>query len=367
MTFNKDLSAIGAIIFFIATCFAGCNDAPATEEQSLPSSKTNTSPAFTETAVKVHFLKKERFYYFVRSDGKVKSAQEQMIRNEIGGKLVMCKVRAGAFVSAGSLIAQFETTPILQKLERAELNRFNSEKEYASQLLGYENLLTSKSSAEADAIRKKLRISSGLSGAELDIKELNNELNKAFIRAPFSGILADIKVQQGEYIVPNQELMRIYNPRNLFLELKVLESDMAVLHIGIPAEITSVSNSLLKFGGSLDEMNPYVDADGLVLIRLRITNVKSDKIFPGMNCTAIIKVPMSETLAVPKEAIVMRNGKEVVFTVEDGKAKWNYVVTGRDNGTTIEIKEGLREGQKVITANNLQLAHDAPVKEATTQ
>src|SRR5690606_4084492 len=86
-------------------------------------------------------------------------------------------------------------------------------------------------------------------------------------------------------------------------------------------------------------------------------------LFPGMNCTAEIKILLTETLVVPKEALVIRNGKNVVFTLENGKARWNYVVAGRQNGEEVEILEGLSNGQKAITTNNLQLAHETPVNE----
>ena len=64
---------------------------------------------------------------------------------------------------------------------------------------------------------------------------------------------------------------------------------------------------------------------------------------------------------VAKEAIVMKSGKPVVFTEENGLAKWNYVSTGRENGKEIEILSGIKAGQNVIVSNNLQLAHDAPI------
>lgn len=106
----------------------------------------------------------------------------------------------------------------------------------------------------------------------------------------------------------------------------------------------------------------------MVLVKLKIASARSPRegkmLFPGMNCTATIKLPFEKTLVVPKESVVMRSGKAVVFTLEDGKAKWNYVTTGRDNGKEVEIKEGLQPNQKVITTNNLQLAHDALVKES---
>jgi hypothetical protein len=73
-------------------------------------------------------------------------------------------------------------------------------------------------------------------------------------------------------------------------------------------------------------------------------------------------IPYNKNIIVPKEAVVIRSGKHVVFTAERGLAKWNYVTVGRENGKEIEIIEGLKENQAVIITNNLQLAHDAPVK-----
>jgi multidrug efflux pump subunit AcrA (membrane-fusion protein) len=72
-------------------------------------------------------------------------------------------------------------------------------------------------------------------------------------------------------------------------------------------------------------------------------------------------VPAAERIVLPKEAVVIRVGRAVVFTAEDGRAKWNFITTGRDNGKEVEILDGLTEGKEVIITNNLQLAHDAPV------
>jgi secreted trypsin-like serine protease len=104
----------------------------------------------------------------------------------------------------------------------------------------------------------------------------------------------------------------------------------------------------------------------MITIKLLITNVQSAPLFPGMNCTATIKVPVHRALIIPKDALVMRSGKPVVFTMEDGKAKWNYVSIGKDNGKEVEITAGLNNKKRVITTANLQLADDAPVVEDNT-
>ena len=66
---------------------------------------------------------------------------------------------------------------------------------------------------------------------------------------------------------------------------------------------------------------------------------------------------------VPKTAVVLRTGKQVVFTVVDGKAVWNYVQTGLENATEYTVTgETLKEGDPVIVTGNINLAHESPVK-----
>lgn len=83
-----------------------------------------------------------------------------------------------------------------------------------------------------------------------------------------------------------------------------------------------------------------------------------------MNCSVTINLPSGNTLIVPREALVMRSDRPVVFTLVNDKAKWNYVTVGRTNGKDVEITGGLKAGEQVITSNNLQLAHDAPVSQS---
>jgi len=71
-------------------------------------------------------------------------------------------------------------------------------------------------------------------------------------------------------------------------------------------------------------------------------------------------------IVVPKTAIVLRSGKQVMFTVKDNIAMWNYVTTGLENLTEYTLTNweasGLQEGMRVITTGNVNLAHETPVK-----
>ena len=66
--------------------------------------------------------------------------------------------------------------------------------------------------------------------------------------------------------------------------------------------------------------------------------------------------------------MVLRTGKQVVFTVVDGKAVWNYVQTGLENATEYTItSETLKEGDQIIVSGNINLAHESPVKLITNE
>lgn len=347
---------IAGYVLFLVSC-----NANAKEEQEI-----NASVAVGElapTPVKTAIASYTNFQYLIQSNGKLKSLKEQTIVSEADGEVLACHAFDGSQVSKGSVIVQIETTKVKFRLDRANLNEFNANKEYESQLLSYENLLKDKGEEEGNAIKQKLRISSGLAGAQQDIKEASYDLSKSVITAPFTGRLADVTVQQGKYLHSGQTLFRIYDPASLLLETKILEADAPWVQTGMTAEVATISQPEVKFKASVYEINPYVDADGMISIKLLISNVQGVPLFPGMNCTATIKVPMHRAVVIPKSALIMRNDKPVVFTMENGKAKWNYVSIGKDNGKEVEVIAGLRNKEKVITTANLQLADDAPVVE----
>ena len=151
----------------------------------------------------------------------------------------------------------------------------------------------------------------------------------------------------------------IYSQNQLMIEAKVLETDYSNLKKGLFADIFPLAVKDKTFTASLVEINPIVDENGMVQVKLKLN--ETNGLLPGMNAQCIIRVPITESVLVPKDAVVIKSGRPVVFTYEDGLAKWNYVETGKENGTDIQITSGLESGQQVILTNNLQLAHDAKV------
>ena len=102
----------------------------------------------------------------------------------------------------------------------------------------------------------------------------------------------------------------------------------------------------------------------MVQVTLKLS--KGGSLLPGMNARAVLRAPQSNSLVVPKEAVVYRSGRPVVFTIDKNEAIWNYIEVGKDNGREIEVLDGLEADQTVIVSNNVQLGHQASV-EITTE
>ncbi|MFW6095625.1 MAG: efflux RND transporter periplasmic adaptor subunit, partial [Bacteroidota bacterium] len=86
------------------------------------------------------------------------------------------------------------------------------------------------------------------------------------------------------------------------------------------------------------------------------------RLMEGMNTKVLAKTELQNKLVIPKSAMVLRQNKEVVFTVQnDSIATWNYIETGEENSRYYTVEDGLKPGDTVITSGNINLAHESTI------
>jgi membrane fusion protein (multidrug efflux system) len=351
-------------LLYVAAIFCSCstherdND-NLTEERSINSLIT--------TPVTTYCVKKVSFITDIPLTGVVKSNLDQVLYSEKSEKSLKCFVINGQTVSKNQVLARFENLNSLYRLRRDSLTKYNAQKEYESLLVGYESLLKNTTAKQANAIRMKLKISTGLATVEQDITEALTELKNSTLVAPFAGVVSDLNFHTSEQVKAGQALCRIYNPYSLYLEADILESDLASLKLNTKVEILPISNSNI-YPGRVSEINPYVSENGTIKIKIQVATNSLKRLgkldlVPGMHCKGVVHVETPEALIVPKVAVVVKSNRSIIFTAKNGKAVWNEVTVGRDNGREVEIIKGLISGDKVITSNNLQLSSDAPISE----
>ncbi len=265
------------------------------------------------------------------------------------------EVKNGSYINKNELICNLDN--IVQKLayRKSGVEYKERELEYKNQLLGF-----IRDTIENSEIIENLKYTSGLAQAEISLSEANLKIEQTLIRANLSGLISGLEIKPGNKVVENDIVCNIYSPRKYTVIANVIESELDKLEIGQKAEVYPLASLETVYKAILSEIDPQVNEEGLTQIKLEITSTKG--LLPGMNARIIIKIPYENTLVIPKEALVVRSGKSVVFTEENGLAKWNYVETGSENDHEIAIKSGLQANEKVIITNNLQLEHDSPVE-----
>ncbi len=215
--------------------------------------------------------------------------------------------------------------------------------------------------------RELLEVRSGLAKARADAERLEIELERTVLRAPFAGVVGGLELDAGEHVQVGQTGCRLVDDVHLEAAIGVLESDLAVVAEGKSAllEIPALGD---RIPVAVDVIAPEVAADSRTCqVLLRLTS-EDQRIKPGMFVRAAIAGEiLPERILVPRQAIVTRDGRPVLFKVEDDRARWVYVQLGAQNEKLVEIARvdqggPLDPGTRVIVDNHLTMTHDAKVK-----
>ncbi len=140
----------------------------------------------------------------------------------------------------------------------------------------------------------------------------------------------------------------------------LLNRNTAFITKGMPVGIIPFINDSTVITGKITQINPQVDENGMVKVKAEFQN--NGRLIDGMNVKVVIKKPVPNRLVVPKEALVIRQGKDVIFVRQDSLAIWKYVTVEFENSTSLSIKEGLEPGDLVIISGNINLAHETIVE-----
>lgn len=211
-----------------------------------------------------------------------------------------------------------------------------------------------------DEVRKATE---GLSAAVASLKQAEFNLRKCKIRSPFNGIVAEILISKGEKVAAGAELCRVVNLNTLYLKGFALESELPHLKKGTKVRIRFDSYPDQYFYGELQAISPEIDQETkTITVYVKVDN-KDNLFLPGMHAEIDLEYKVFENvIKVPRNAVLIRQDRPLVFKVKDKIALWEYVQIGNQNDEEIEIKSGINEGDLVVIDGHLTLAHQSRVK-----
>jgi RND family efflux transporter MFP subunit len=340
-------------IFVVLVGFA-CRQQSETKELDPEKLRSELLPTEVRTATVAY----RPFPYVITTTGQLQATWDVPIVSTTAGVVKVVFFQNGSRVKKGQVLLELENERQQIQVERARLTVEERKVTFQDMLLGHQG---KKDSVTSVIVVENMRLASGLAAAELAYREALLDYESTRIKAVYDGLLTDWKVVPGTSIAGGQVVGRVFSPDRFLVVCQLLEQDALRLTNQSVAEL-QVAGITHVVNADRPEVNARVDSKtNLVEVSFRVQG--GPALLPGLSAKITIRVPGQRALVVPKEAVVFRSGKAVVFTVENGLAKWNYVKAGSENGKEVEITEGLREGMPVIITNNLQLAHDAPVRE----
>jgi len=309
--------------------------------------------------VKTIKLEPSTFYHELISNGKVWSSEKAVVPFMVNGIIKQINVINGQKVKAGDLLAVIDDFEYKIQLSQAEQSLEKAEINFKDDLLS--KYMTSDTTGLAPAKIKVSKIRSGLNDAVTALALAQYNFNNTRLYSPINGVIANLEARPDNPSQNYENLCTVIYNEVMDVEFPVIESEYGFITKGMPVGIIPFIKDSTTLTGKITQINPQVDENGMVKVRAEFRN--NGRLIDGMNVKIVIKKPVPDRLVIPKEALVIRQGKDVVFVRQDSLAIWKYVTVEFENSTSVSIKEGLEPGDLVIVSGNVNLAHETVVKE----
>ncbi|MEO8186477.1 MAG: efflux RND transporter periplasmic adaptor subunit [Burkholderiaceae bacterium] len=320
------------------------------------SSKSARAPGTTKggasapIAVEVFQVKPTTVQEDLQAVGSLQSNESVILRPEVPGRISAIGFKDGQVVRKGQLLIALDNA-----LNEAEVAQMRAEYDLAlSNLRRSEDLASRKfiSSSAQDTAASNAQV------AEAKLKLAQARLSKMRILAPFDGVVGIRGVSLGDYVKDGADLVNVEDVRILKVDFRLPERNLTQIKVGQVIGVVADALPGERFSGLIDAINPRIDANGRSLeIRARLENTDG-KLRPGMFVRVrVIVGERSNALLVPEEAIVPQGAEFYVFKVVDGQARRIPVKIGVRREALVEIVDGLKSGDQVVTAG-MRLSRD---------
>jgi len=352
--------AVGVIVAFVI--FRGGNRATTVELGTVAS-------AFPSQAITA-----------LNATGRVSASRKAAVSTKATGKLEYLGVQEGSVVKAGQVLARIENKDVVATQDQAQANvraaKANMEQGLAELRDAEANLRRTEglakknfiSGAQLDtAIARHDRALAGVAAqkgqigvAEANLRATNVGVEQTIIRAPFDGVILTKNANVGDIITPFSSaadskgaVVNIADMTTLEVEADVSENSLSKIIVDMPVEIQLDAFPDLRLLGRVSRIVPTVDrAKATVLVKIEFVE-KDNRVLPDMSAKvaflqrALTAEERKSVTAIQPAAIVKRDGKDVVFVVDEKNVAKMVPVTPTDKIGDLVRVSGVKPGDRV--------------------
>ena len=308
---------------------------------------------------------KDTLWISVTAKGRAEAIREAKLTARASGIVASVPVRENRAVGAGQLMVQIDTTEYALEVAARFAALQKARVDYQTRVIGDDQLDDPEVRARRDLLARAV---TGLDEAEVAHRKAVLELEKAAVRAPFGGRVADVMVVPGQFVREGDELLTIVDLDPIKVAVQVLGTEVVYLDEGRVATLDFTAFPDRPFQGVIETINPVIDPEtNTARVTVHIDNADG-RIKPGMYAEADLEAQQfPDRILVPRTAILETADRRThLFVLEDGRAKWRYVTPGLENERLVELIEGdedwVAPGEIVLVDGHYYLPHDAAVE-----
>lgn len=276
----------------------------------------------------------------------------------VPGRITGIASNLGDHVKAGQILASLDSIELgetqsayLQaesqfKLAQADFDR--AEKLYAEQIVPQKDYLRSR--AEQEKARASLRAATDkLRMMGVTPTRSESAVSVFPVSAPFAGTVIEKKAVLGELAQPDKPLFTVADLSSVWIEASLFEKDLGKVRVGAQAGVTVAAYPNEVFKGRLTYISSVMEKESRT-IKARVEVPNSDgRLKPDMFATAAIDTASAaKALTVPASAVLLMEGKKVVFVREKDGFEKRVVELGDNLGGRFVVKDGIEEGDTVV-------------------
>ncbi len=337
----------------------------------------------------------------VSANGQIDATRKVDLSANVMGQIVNLAIREGDVVKKGDFLLQIDQKQLAASAQGAEasMRALFADRDAARATLAeaqanfararknfQEKIIPAaefdRAQAALDSARANVSsIEQRIGQARANLAAARDTLSKTTMRAPMSGIITALPVEEGEVAVigtmnnAGTKLLTIADMSLVEAVMEVDETDIPLVKLGQQATVTIDAYPNKTFNGVVTEVGSSPMTSGGIPTSSEAVNFEvkiqlsdpPEGVRPGFSCSADITTgTRSQVLAIPIQALVVREKEadkgapkaakpakpveeEGVYLHKDGKAKFAAVQTGLSGESSIEILSGLTEGQEIVT------------------
>lgn len=288
------------------------------------------------------------FKHFTAIQGNVETKQNLILFSEYSGILNQVFSREGDAVKKGQLLARIGDGGLAQRLLQAQAQAQLAETTFERQ----KRLWDQKIGSEMQYLQAKTQAET----ARQSVRQLQSQLAKTQIHAPFNGTIEQVFSNRGEVVAPGSRIMRIVNLKNMYVQAEIPENHIENIASGdrVSVHLPSIGKT---YEGVIRQVGNFINPDNRSFgIQVDIPN-RDGLVKPNLIAKLEITDYKNPKALVIPQNVIRKNasGREMVYTLTNrkgnlGRAEQAIITTGLTTDSLTEVLSGLQSGEILIAA-----------------